>query len=381
MTEATVTSISALLDSVRAIANDVIAPEGAKVDRERRYPGEGLRALAEVGALGLLCGSDHGGADGDLQSLALACEEVGAACASTGMVYLMHLVATAAVRSGGGSAAVELLPALAAGDLTATLAFSERGAGAHFYAPELQAERSGGRVFVSGRKSFVTSGGHADLLLVLLQSETEGLDCYAVRGADPGVRADGMWTGLGMRGNSSVAVDFDRVAVDPDAARIGAPGTGGDLVFGAVAPTFLVGLAAVNVGIARAALTAAVQHAGKRSYASGQLLSEVPAIQVMLARMDLQTSSARCLLHRAAQLGDAGDAGALVSVMEAKISCTETSASVAQGALEVCGGQGYTEALSIERHIRDSLAGAVMALTNGVLRTWTAKALSGLPVP
>jgi alkylation response protein AidB-like acyl-CoA dehydrogenase len=62
MTEATVTSISALLDSVRAIANDVIAPEGAKVDRERRYPGEGLRALAEVGALGLLCGSEHGGA-------------------------------------------------------------------------------------------------------------------------------------------------------------------------------------------------------------------------------------------------------------------------------------------------------------------------------
>lgn len=381
MTDATVTPTGALLDSVRAIANDVIAPNSTKIDRERRYPEEGLRALAEVGALGLLCGSEHGGADGDLQSLALACEEVGTACASTGMVYLMHLVATAAVRSGGGPVAADLLPALAAGDLIATLAFSERGTGAHFYAPELDAERSDGRVIVNGRKSFVTSGGHADLLLVLLRSEIEGLDCYAVSGSDPGIHADGEWTGLGMRGNSSVAVDFDRVAIEPDAARIGPPGTGGDLVFGTVAPTFLVGLGAVNVGIARAALSAAIQHVGKRSYASGHLLSEVPAIQVTLAQMDLETSSARCLLHQAAHLADAGDAGALVSVMEAKISCTETSASVALGALEVCGGQGYTEALSIERHIRDSLAGAVMAPTNGVLRTWTGKALTGLPVP
>jgi isovaleryl-CoA dehydrogenase len=68
-------------------------------------------------------------------------------------------------------------------------------------------------------------------------------------------------------------------------------------------------------------------------------------------------------------------------LMEAKISSTDTSAAVTQTALEVCGGQGYTSALPVERHLRDARAGAVMAPTNGVLRTWAGKALVGLPVP
>jgi alkylation response protein AidB-like acyl-CoA dehydrogenase len=79
--------------------------------------------------------------------------------------------------------------------------------------------------------------------------------------------------------------------------------------------------------------------------------------------------------------GDSGDAGALVSLMEAKNLCTDVAARVTQAALEVCGGQGYTPALPIERHLRDARAGAVMAPTNGVLRTWSAKAIAGLPVP
>jgi isovaleryl-CoA dehydrogenase len=296
------------------------------------------------------------------------------------MVFLMHSVTAATVVGGGGESAAELLEGMASGEVLGTLAFSERGTGARFYAPELRAERRDGSVRVSGRKAFVTSGGHADAMLVLLQGEGEGLDCYAVHKEAPGVRFEGRWEGLGMRGNSSIAVEFEDVALDDD-ARIGEAGGGAGLVFGVVAPTFLVGLAAVNVGIAQAALSVSIEHAKSRDYPDGSALVEVPTIQHALANMDVDVRAARALLQEAARLGDTGDEGALVPLMEAKILCTDVAARVTQAALEVCGGQGYTPVLPVERHLRDARAGAVMAPTNGVLRTWTGKAIAGLPVP
>jgi alkylation response protein AidB-like acyl-CoA dehydrogenase len=290
----------------------------------------------------------------------------------------MHSVAAATVAGGGGQDA--LLRRLASGEAVATLAFSERGTGAHFYNPELKAERDGGELRITGRKSFVTSGGHADVLLVLLQGDVEGLDCYAVERDAAGVRFDGSWDGTGMAGNSSIAMELDGVVVGED-ARIGAAGAAGDLVFGVVAPTFLAGLAAVNLGIAQAAEAAAVAHATSRRYPDGTSLAELPTIQHAIAAIHLRTRAARTVLQEAAALGDAGDEAALVALMAAKVTCTDTAPAVAQAALEVCGGQGYTGALPIERHVRDSLAGAVMAPTNGVLNTWIGKALAGLPVP
>jgi isovaleryl-CoA dehydrogenase len=380
MAEVAVGNVDGVVGEMRDLAQAVIAPGAAEIDRESRFPDEQLTALGRVGALGLLVPREQGGLGAGLVALASGCEAVGGACASTGMVFLMHCVTAATVAGGGGGSAARLLEAMATGEMLGTLAFSERGTGAHFYAPELRAERRDGSVHVSGRKSFVTSGGHADLLLLLLQSEGEGLDCYAVRKDVPGVRFEGRWEGLGMRGNSSIAVELEDVALDED-ARIGEAGGGVNLVFGVVAPTFLVGLAAVNVGIAQAALSSALEHAKSRSYPDGSSLVEVPTVQHELADMDIDVRAARSLLHEAAQLGDSGDEGALVPLMEAKILCTDVAARVTQAALEVCGGQGYTPALPIERHLRDARAGAVMAPTNGVLRTWSGKAIAGLQVP
>jgi len=368
-----------LVEDIRKLASERIAPGAAAVDRDRAFPEGALRALGEQGALGLLVPEASGGAGGGLSELVDACEVVGAACASSGMVFLMHSVTAATIAAGGGDSASEYLEKMAAGQLLGTLAFSERGTGAHFYAPELTSQRQNGSVRISGRKSFVTSGGHAGLYLVLVRSDTgEGLDCYAVTG-DAGVTFDGEWNGLGMAGNSSIPAQFDSV-VD-DAARIGDAGEGQALVFTAVAPFFLAGLAAVNVGIASAAQTAAIEHAASRRYGDGQALADIQAIQHELADMDMTTRAARLVVNEAARLGDAGDEAALVALMECKIVATEAATGVTQRALEVCGGQGYSRSLPIERHLRARRAGAVMAPTNGVLRNWIGKALAGLPVP
>jgi isovaleryl-CoA dehydrogenase len=271
--------LTAVLAEVRAVAAGPARARAATVDKDRAFPRETLSALASAGALGLLVPADAGGSGGALSDLAQACDELGAACASSAMVFLMHSVTAATIAAGGGERAGEILARMATGDALGTLAFSERGTGAHFYAPELRAQRSDGSLRVSGRKSFVTSGGEADVYLILLQGEAAGsADAYVLERDQGGISFDGKWEGLGMAGNSSVGMQLDDVVVQ-DAGRIGSAGGATELVFAAVAPFFLVGLSAVNVGIAAAAAQAATEHAKGRTYPDGSSLAEIQTIQ------------------------------------------------------------------------------------------------------
>lgn len=372
-------TVDRVTDGVRA-AVETVAREAPAVDAERRFPKAGIRALADAGGLGLVVAPDHGGAGGGLGALATACEAVGRACGSTALVFLMHNVTAATLQAGGGAAAGELLPAMASGEALGTLAFSERGTGAHFYSPELEAVRSNGGVRVDGRKSFVTSADEAGVYLVLLAAGDGAADCYAVRRDQPGVSFEGEWGGLGMAGNNSIAMVFDGVELD-DSARVGDPGAGAALVFDVVAPFFLVGLAAANAGIAAAAADAATAHAAAPRYSDGSKLAEIQHVQHMLADMDGDVRAARLAVEDAARLGDACDEAALVAIMGAKVRAADTAIDVARRAMEVCGGQGYTRGMPVERHMRDALAATVMAPTNAVLRSWIGKALAGLPVP
>lgn len=373
--------LDSVLRSIERLAAGPIARAAPVLDRERSFPRENLRALAEAGAYGLTVPRALGGAGGGLSALAQASKSLGSSCASTAMVFLMHSVTAATIAAGGGARAEQLTKAMADGNALGTLAFSERGTGAHFYAPELQARPADGALRVSGKKSFVTSGGHADVYLVLVQSDEPGAaDAYALEADRGGVSFEGTWDGLGMTANSSIAMRLSDVELT-SADRIGEPGRGLDLVFEVVAPYFLVGLAAVNAGIAAAAANAATAHAPARRYPDGTSLAHVQFIQHLLADIDLRARSAWLLISEAARLGEAGDEGALVPIMEAKIAATEAAVEVTHLALEVTGGRGYTPSLPIERHLRDARAGSVMAPTNAVLRSWIGKALAGLPVP
>jgi isovaleryl-CoA dehydrogenase len=371
----------AVLESIRELSANGISSSAAEVDSGRLFPRTNLRSLGAAGANGLAIPAALGGSGGSLTDLAEACMTIGAACSSTAMVYLMHAVTGATMGAGGGDQVPGALERMADGSALATLAFSEKLSGAHFYAPTLKAERHNAKLTVSGRKSFVTSGGFADFLLLLVQSEDGvGSDTYLLQSNTPGVSFQGEWEGLGMAGNCSISMELKDVELT-DEMRVGAPGKAGELIFGVVAPYFLIGLAAVNVGIATAALNAATEHVKIRKYADGSSLAEIQYIQHLVADMDTTTRTARLLVLEASRLADSADPGALVPIMEAKIVATEAAATVATNALKATGGQGYTPSLPVERILRDALAGAVMAPTNAVLRNWVGKALTGLPVP
>ena len=162
---------------------------------------------------------------------------------------------------------------------------------------------------------------------------------------------------------------------------VGEAGGGAGLVFGVVAPAFLVGLAAVNVGIAQAALSVALEHAKSRALSGSQCAGGGRDGSHALANMDIDVRAARALLQEAARLGDGGDEEALVELMEAKVFMHRYGGAGDTGCAGGMRPAGLFARAPDRRHLRDARAGAVMAPTNGVLRTWSAKAIAGLPVP
>lgn len=369
----------ALADQAWEIA-EKLRLTASDLDADRAYPEDHLVALADAGLTGLLVAKELGGKGGDLTTLAQVTEAVGWAAGSTGLTFLMHLCGTAVIGAKANPAqAKQWLTPAAAGDMLATLAFSERASGAHFYMPEITAQAADGGFTLSGTKSFVTSGGYADLYPVLVNASGEpGLDVLVVTADDAGVSFEGTWEGIGMTGNSSVAMKLDNVFIPADRI-IGAEGAGQELVFNVVAPNFLIGLAGINIGIAQAALEDTTDHVKTRKNAGG-VLAELPTVQTQIAEMTLVVEQARALLLTAAKAADAGDEAALPLVMQAKIAATEAAIEVTGAAMEACGGLAYSKRLAIERYWRDGRAGSVMAPTNEVLKQWVGKLACGLPL-
>ena len=273
---------------------------------------------------------------------------------------------------------------MATGEALGTLAFSERGTGAHFYAPELQAERSNGGVTDLGPQELRDLGRARRRLPRARPGRGRGHRRRLSRSGatSPACSFDGAWNGLGMAGNSSVALELDDVALGDD-DRIGEPGRGDRRSSSASSRRSSSSASPRSTSASRRPRrAAATAHARDRRYPDGSLArrgADDPAPDRRHGHRRPRT--ARLLVREAARLGEAGDEAALVAIMEAKVAATEAAADGDQQALEVTGGQGYTPALPIERHLRDARAGAVMAPTNAVLRNWIGKALAGLPVP
>ncbi|WP_248923851.1 acyl-CoA dehydrogenase family protein [Paenibacillus hamazuiensis] len=366
----------------KQITDEVIAPLAAEIDSARRFPEEGIRALGKAGLLGLLVPEQHGGLGGNLADLAAVTETIGAACGSTAMCFLMHSCATAVIASKATPEQQETyLRPIAQGEKLGTLAFSETGTGAHFYIPEIRAKREDDFFVLSGKKGFVTNGKRADFLIVLTNAAAaeQGLDMLIVDTDMPGVRFEGEWQGIGLSGNNSISLQLDNVKI-PASGLVGAEGDGMGLIFQVVAPTFILGVAGVNAGIARGAYEAALRHAKTRTYADGRALADIQAIQFYLSDMFGAVEAASVYVQNAAKAALSGQADAIMHVMQSKIIASEHAIKVTNLAMQVCGGQGYTKALPVERYLRDARAGAVMAPTTEVLKEWVGKSVAGIPL-
>ena len=361
------------------IADEQVAPLADTVDRDGTWPELQLRALCErLG--GLVVPVDRGGLGGGLEQLVEVCHIVAERCASTAVCFGMHHVATAVVAAKATDAQVDQhLGAVVAGNHICGLALSEAGSGAQFWLPDTRMERDSAGLVVTGAKTFVTSGGHADSYVVSVRSADGTADpgafsCVVVPGDAPGMTWGEPWDGIGMRGNSSVALDLDEVRL-ADGALLGDEGDQIWFVFEVVAPYFLSAMAGTYLGIARAALLEARTHLVDRWVAaSASSLADDPVLQVQFGELWAAYEAARALVYDAAVTFDRGD-DALIALMSAKAAVAGTVNQVVGGCMTLVGGAGYRTSGVFERLLRNARAADVMSPTTNLLWQWIGRSL------
>jgi alkylation response protein AidB-like acyl-CoA dehydrogenase len=315
----------------------------------------------------------------------LACaalDAIGQQCASTGMIYLMHLCGIACYAA-YPQAMAEELRAAARGEHLSTLAWSEKGSRSHFWAPVSQAVADGDAVRLSAEKSWVTSAGIADGYVVSAQAPgastpTETTLFYIPNGAE-GFSVSGGWNSLGMRGNSSAPMSLKEVEIGADRALSGAGEGFGQMM--AILPWFALGNAAISLGIAEAAVKSTTAHLTGQGFEHlGSTLADLPNLRERLARMRIATDRGRAHLAAILDAVEAGDPTAQLYVLEAKPSASATAKEVTDLAMETCGGAAFSRHLTVERNFRDARAASVMAPTSDVLHDFIGKALCNMPL-
>jgi len=380
---------SAFEDLQRAaarIATDVLWPNAASVDREAQWPQIGMRAPADCGLTGLHIKRELGGHGQGLLALALVTEELGRACGSTGMCFGMHCVASKVLAAKPTPDQEErYLRPIAEGRHITTLALSEPGTGANFFLPRTCFLADGSEFRLNGRKSFVTNGGHADSYVVSAvhpgaEFDPGSFTCLVMDADAPGLNWCEPWQGFGMRGNSSRAVQLDQVRVSA-ANVLGVEGDQIWYVFEIVAPYFLVAMAGVYLGIARAALELTIGRLKARKHEhTGQSLQSIPVLADQVSAMWTAIARTRQLVHHAAHLGDAGSTDAPTALFAAKIDVAEMVVSVTNTAMMLGGGRAYQDDDVLARLLRDAQASHVMSPTTHLLKTWLGRSVLGLPL-
>ena len=371
----------ALLERFRRLADEQIAPFAEDVDEQGRFPREAVQALASNGFLGLTIPAAFGGMG---QGIGFACailDEMARRCASTAMVYLMHLCGCTCYGA-APQAAGEALKDAAAGKHLTTLAWSEKGSRSHFWAPISQAVERDGTVVLNALKSWVTSAGEAEGYVVSTRTPggSQPLDTmlYLVKKGDPGMRVSGPWNAMGMRGNASAPMTLENCAIPAERALC-APGKGFPTMLEVVLPWFQLGNAAISVGLAEAATQATVAHlTHRRMEHLNQALADLPNLRARLARMRIETDQARAHLVSAIEAVEHPGEQTMLLVLESKAAAAETALRVTSLGMQTCGGAAFSGHLSLERNFRDAHAAAVMAPTTDVLHDFIGRALCGM---
>ena len=371
----------AVVDRARALAERDIGPHAQQVDADASFPEHSISALGKEGLLGLTVPAEFEGMGQGLRATCAVLDEVSQRCASTGMVFLMHLCGIASYAA-APDAAGEQLRAAARGEHLTTLAWSERGSRSHFWAPISQAVNENGRAVISAEKSWVTSAGHADGYVVSTRwsraSAPTDTMLYLVLKEDAGITVAGPWDGLGMRGNASAPMNLETVSVGPERELCEA-GKGLETILGVVLPVFQLGSAAVAVGIAEAAVQATQAHlTSSRFEHLDSRLSDLPNLRASLARMRIETDKARAhLVSVLDSLEDPGPTTQLL-VLEVKASATETAVQITDIGMRACGGAAFSRQLGLERFFRDARAAIVMAPTTDHAHEFIGRALCGM---
>jgi alkylation response protein AidB-like acyl-CoA dehydrogenase len=366
-----------LLALTREIAQREIAPQAAEEEDAGRFPRDTFALIGEAGLLGLPYAEEYGGGGQPYEVYLQVLEELAAARLTVGLGVSVHTLACHALASfGSKQQRADHLPAMLGGSLLGAYCLSEPTSGSDAASLRTRAVRDGDAWILDGTKAWITHGGVADFYTVLARSGGEGahgITAYLVPGDAAGLSAARPERKMGMKGSPTAQVHLDGVRV-PDTRRIGEEGQGFAIALAAL-DSGRLGIAACAVGVAQAALDAAVAYTGERRQFD-RPIADFQGLRFMVADMATKIEAGRALYLAAARLRDAGRPFSAEAAM-AKLFCTDAAMQVTTDAVQLLGGYGYTADFPLERYMREAKVLQIVEGTNQIQRMVVARHVMG----
>ena len=365
-------------DALRTFAQERLAPNAARWDREHHFPKDELKELARLGAFGVAVPEQYGGAGLDYVALALVLEEIAAGDGGTSTIISVNNCPVCSIAMTYANAAQKerWLRPLAQGDLLGAFALTEPHTGSDAAALRTTAVRDGDHYVLNGTKQFITSGKNGDVAIVMAVTDKaagkKGISAFWVPTDTPGYIVAGIEQKMGQHSSDTAQIVFDKARI-PLENLIGEEGQGYRIALSGLEGG-RIGIAAQSVGMARAAFEAALAYAKERE-SFGTPIFDHQAVQFRLAEMAMQIEAARQLILHAASMKDAG-LPCLKEAAMAKLFASEMAEKVCSAAIQIHGGYGYVSDFPVERIYRDVRVCQIYEGTSDVQKILIGRALS-----
>ncbi|MFD4005203.1 acyl-CoA dehydrogenase family protein [Streptomyces rubiginosohelvolus] len=377
-------ALSVEQEAVRKLAEDFVArevtPHVVAWDRAENVDRSIVKKLGGLGFLGLTVPEEYGGSGGDHLSYCLVTEELGRGDSSVrGIVSVsLGLVAKTIASWGSEEQKRQWLPPLTSGEAIGCFGLTEPGTGSDAGNLVTKAVRGGGDYVISGTKTFITNGTWADVVLLFARTNDSpghrGVSAFLVPADTPGLTRRTIHGKLGLRGQATAELVLEDVRI-PASCLLGPEGKGFSIAMSALAKGRM-SVAAGCVGIAQAALDAAVRYAGEREQ-FGKVIARHQLVQELLSDIAVDVDAARLLTWRVADLIDRGQDFA-TAASKAKLYASEAAVRCANNALQVFGGYGYIDEYPVGKLLRDARVMTLYEGTSQIQKLIIGRALTGV---
>lgn len=365
-------------EMARRFATERLMPDSARWDQSGEFPHPVIKEMGALGLMGMLVPEQWGGAMTDTVAYACALEEIAAGNGAVSTIMSVHnsVGCVPILRFGNDAQREEFLRPMARGDLLGAFCLTEPQAGSDASALRTRARRTNAGWVLNGVKQFITSGKNADVAIVFAVTDPDagkkGISAFIVPTRTPGWRVASIENKTGQHLSDTAQIALEDVEI-PAENLLGGEGEGYRIALSNLEGG-RIGIAAQSVGMARAALEAAVDYAGERESMGKKLIGH-QAVAFRLADMATQVEAGRQMVLHAAALKDAGQ-DALQAASMAKLFASEMAEKVASAAIQTFGGYGYTRDFPVERIWRDVRVCQIYEGTSDIQRMVIARGLA-----
>jgi alkylation response protein AidB-like acyl-CoA dehydrogenase len=356
---------------VRDFSREVIARTAEERDRTKAFPADNLKKMEELGLMGMMVPLEYSGEGTDTISYVLALSEIAYSCASTAVVMSVHnsIVCESIVKYGTEEQKNMYLPKLTKAGTIGAFALTEPQAGSDPSAQKTTAIRKGDHYIINGTKRFITSGKNGGIVIVTAKTDStkghRGISAFIIEKGTEGLIVGRQEDKMGLRASDTTDLIFEDCRV-PVENILGREGDGFKIAMTAL-DGGRIGISAQSVGVAQAALDAAVEYAKEREQ-FGQKISKFQGLRWIIADMAMEIEAARQMMFSAAAIKDRGESFAMEASM-AKLFASEMVNRVTAKSLQIHGGYGFTKEYAVERLYRDARVFTIYEGTSEIQRT------------